>query len=131
ARQFANRHVDQVALLKSLGATSGRVRRLYFGQLFILAVLASLAGLLMGEAMQRSVAEALWRTYQIRLGAGTRYPYLISLGSGLICLLCFALPSLWFLPYVPPMKILRRELAVNRLQVWLQVALAFFAILLL
>ncbi|MBC6905924.1 ABC transporter permease [Saccharophagus sp. K07] len=131
ARQFANRHVDQVALLKSLGASSGRVRRLYFTQLFVLAVLASLAGLLVGEIMQRIVEEALWRSYQIRLGSGTVYPYLISLGSGLICLLFFALPALWFLPYVPPMKILRRELTVGRIQIGVQVALAFFAILLL
>ncbi len=131
ARQFANRHVDQVALLKSLGTSSGRIRRLYFAQLFALALVASVLGLLVGEILQRVVAEGLWQAYQIRLGSATLYPYLISLASGMICLLFFALPALWFLPFVPPMKILRRELAVSSLQLWLQVALAFLAVLLL
>lgn len=131
ARQFANRHVDQVALLKSLGTSSGRIRRLYFTQLFALALVASLLGLLVGEILQRVVAEGLWQAYQIRLGAATLYPYLISLASGMICLLFFALPALWFLPFVPPMKILRRETTVTALQLWLQVALAFLAVLLL
>jgi putative ABC transport system permease protein len=131
ARQFANRHVDQVALLKSLGTSSGRIRRLYFTQLFTLALVASGAGLLVGEVLQRFVAAGLLQAYQIRLGEATLYPYAISFASGLICLLFFALPALWFLPYVPPMKILRRELAVSGLQLWLQVALAFFAVLLL
>lgn len=131
ARQFANRHVDQVALLKSLGTGSGRIRRLYFTQLMVLALVASLAGLLVGELLQRTVAAALLQAYQIRLDGPTLYPYLISLASGIICLLFFALPALWFLPYVPPMKILRRELAVNGLQLWLQVALAFLAVLIL
>jgi putative ABC transport system permease protein len=131
ARQFANRHVDQVALLKSLGTSSGRIRRLYVMQLFTLALVASGFGLLVGEILQRIVAEGLWQAYQIRLGGATLYPYLISLASGMICLLFFALPALWFLPYVPPMKILRRELVVSGLQLWLQVALAFLAVLLL
>lgn len=131
ARQFANRHVDQVALLKSLGTSSGRIRRLYFTQLFLLALAAACAGLLVGEILQRLVAAGLWQAYQIRLGEATLYPYAISFASGLICLLFFALPALWFLPYVPPMKILRRELVTSSLQLWLQVALAFFAVLLL
>jgi Predicted ABC-type transport system involved in lysophospholipase L1 biosynthesis, permease component len=131
ARQFANRHVDQVALLKSLGTSSGRIRRLYFTQLFTLALIASCVGLLVGEILQRLVAAGLWQAYQIRLGEATLYPYAISFASGLISLLFFALPALWFLPYVPPMKILRRELVVSSLQLWLQVALAFFAVLLL
>lgn len=129
ARQFSNRHVDQVALLKSLGATSSRIRQLYLMQLLWLAGLASLAGLLVGELLQRLVALGLWQVYNIQLGPAGFYPYVISLATGLICLLFFALPALWFLPAVPPMKILRRELAVNRLQLGVQGALAFVAVL--
>jgi putative ABC transport system permease protein len=129
ARQFSNRHVDQVALLKSLGATSGRIRRLYLTQLLLLAGLASLAGLVAGELLQRLVALSLWQVYQIHLGSAGLYPYAISLASGLICLLFFALPALWFLPQVPPMKILRRELVVDRLQLSVQAVLAVVAVL--
>src|SRR5690625_7609512 len=43
----------------------------------------------------------------------------------------FALPALWFLPQVPPLKILRLELAVNQTHIWIQVMLSMAAIFLL
>src|SRR5690606_21093106 len=73
----------------------------------------------------------LQNVYQITLGSASLYPYLISYACGLLCLIFFAFPSLWFLPQVPPLKILRRELAVSAVQLWLQSAFAFFAVLLL
>ena len=129
ARQFSARHTDQVALMKSLGAGAVRIRALYFSQLVLLGVLASLIGLVFGELLQRTVAVSLQQVYQIRLGDATLYPYALSFFSGLLCLVFFALPALWYLPTVPPLKILRRELAVNMPQVWVQAALALFAVL--
>lgn len=131
ARQFSSRHVDQVALMKSFGVSAQRIRQLYLVQLSLLAVVASVAGLLIGEVIQRVVAESLQQVYQVTLGAASIYPYAISFASGLICLIFFALPSLWFLPGVPPLKILRRELGVNATHLWIQIALAFLAVLLL
>lgn len=128
ARQFAERHVDQVALMKSLGVSANRIRTLYFVQLFLLALVASLLGLVLGEIIQRSVAASLLEVYRVTLEPAPLSPYLMSLGSGLLCLVFFALPSLWFLPSVPPLKILRRELSVNYAQVWIQVLLAVFAL---
>lgn len=131
ARQFAWRHTDQVALMKSLGAGSVKIRALYFGQLFMLGVTASLLGLLLGDGLQRIVSVSIQHSYQLQLSAAGLYPYGLSLMSGLVCLVFFALPALWHLPAVPPLKILRRELAVNVAQLWQQGALAFFAVLLL
>jgi putative ABC transport system permease protein len=131
ARQFAERHVDQVALMKSFGVSARRIRGLYFTQLFLLAFIASVFGLLLGELIQRSVAASLYEVYRVTLGDAHFAPYFLSLGSGLLCLIFFALPSLWFLPGIPPLKILRRELAVNYAQVWVQVLLAVFALLVL
>lgn len=131
ARQFSTRHIDQVALMKSLGISAQRIRFLYFSQLILLAVIASMIGLLLGQIIQYSIAVSLQATYNINLDSASFYPYLISFASGLICLVFFALPPLWFLPGVPPLKILRREMSVNVAHVWLQVALAFFALLLL
>lgn len=131
ARQFAERHVDQVALMKSLGVSAARIRRLYFLQLALLAVAASLVGIVLGELLQRSVATSLQEIYQITLDEARGRPYWLSFGSGLLCLIFFALPSLWFLPQVPPLKILRRELSVNYAQVWIQVAFAILALLIL
>lgn len=131
ARQFAARHTDQVALLKSLGASRWKIRNVYLGQLLLLALIASLIGLGLGDALQRFVAASLQEVYQLTLGPARFYPYGLSLVSGLLCLVCFTLPTLWFLPAVPPLKILRRELVVARPQVWAQISVAFAAILLL
>lgn len=131
ARQFSTRHIDQVALKKSFGVSANRIRGLYFLQLVVLAIVASSLGLIAGELIQRSVAVSLQNVYQITLGGASLYPYMISYACGLLCLIFFAFPSLWFLPQVPPLKILRRELAVSSVQLWLQSAFAFFAVLLL
>lgn len=131
ARQFAARHTDQVALMKSLGTSRTRIRSLYLGQLVFLAVIASLTGLLLGEVLQRFVAVSLQEVYQVNLGRASIYPYALSLFSGLLCLVCFAIPAIWFLPTVPPLKILRRELPVNVPQVWMQALVAFAAVILL
>lgn len=129
ARQFSARHTDQVALMKSLGAGAVRIRILYFSQLMLLGIIASLIGVIFGEFLQRAVAVSLQKVYQIRLGDASYYPYALSFFSGIMCLVFFALPALWYLPKVPPLKILRRELAVNMPQVWMQSALALFAVL--
>lgn len=131
ARQFSARHEDQVALMKSLGAGAGRIRQLYAGQLLILATLASLVGLVLGEGIQRGVVASLQSFFQVGLAAPALYAYVLSFFSGLVSLMFFALPALWFLPQVPPLKILRRELAVDQTQLWLQVVLALAAIFLL
>jgi len=131
ARQFSDRHTDQVALMKSLGASASKVRQLYFFQLFILAAIASAIGLLIGEAMQQLIAISVQQAYQIRLGDAQWMAYLRSYASGFICLICFALPALWYLPSVSPLKILRRELKVLQPQIWMQGIFALVAVLLL
>lgn len=131
ARQFSVRHTNQVALMKSLGTSAIHIRLLYFGQLWILGVLAALIGLAVGYGIQEFVAFNIKQLYHIDLVSSTLHPYLLSFIGGLVCVLCFALPALWFLPGIPPLKILRRELPVNMPQVWLQIILALLAMVVL
>ncbi|MES2825458.1 MAG: FtsX-like permease family protein [Pseudomonadota bacterium] len=131
ARQFSERHTNQVALMKSLGVSAWRIRSLYFGQLFLLGVLAAAIGLGIGVIIQQLVATSLQQLYHLVLVQSSSYPYVLSFFSGLICVTFFALPALWFLPSVPPLKILRRELEVNLPQIWLQAGLALLAVVLL
>ena len=129
ARQFSQRHTDQVALMKSLGASAAKVRQIYLGQLLLLGTLASLCGLLLGEGLQQLVAISIQQSYQLQLAAAGLYPYGLSFASGLICLVFFALPAIWQLPAVPPLKILRREMQLSSVQLWQQGALAFIAVM--
>jgi len=131
ARQFSERHTNQVALMKSLGASTLKIRTLYFSQLLLLGALASFFGLLVGYGLQSLLVVSLQKTYQLALQPAHIYPYLFSFLSGLVCLVFFALPALWFLPAIPPLKILRRELAINVTHVGFQSVAAFFAVIVL
>ena len=52
ARRFSERHNDYVAIMKSLGATSARVNRLYGGSLLLLGAVATAIGCVLGWAIQ-------------------------------------------------------------------------------
>jgi putative ABC transport system permease protein len=131
AQRFANRHIDQVALMKSLGANANRVRFLYFAQLFMLAGLAAVAGIVVGEIIQRLIASALSSLFPVTLAGASFMAYFIGVLTGYVCLLFFALPPLWHLPTIPPLKILRRELTTPPLHAWAQGCLGITAVLLL
>ncbi len=128
ARQFSARHTNQVALMKSLGVSAARVRQLYSLQLLGLASIASLLGLLCGQGIQLVVARSLEQLYRFHLSSPSLEPYVLSFISGIFCAVCFALPALWFLPSIPPIKILRREMAVRTTQIWAQASIAFIAV---
>lgn len=131
AQQFAGRHVDQVALMKSLGASARRVRMIYLLQLLLLAAFASVVGLLVGEVIQRLVSAALSSLFPVVLGAASLGAYGVGVLTGFVCLVFFALPPLWHLPTIPPLKILRREMAVKGLRTGIQGAFGVGAVLLL
>ncbi|WP_049722238.1 ABC transporter permease [Gilvimarinus polysaccharolyticus] len=124
ARQFAERHIAPVALLKSLGSSTKQIRYLYIAQLVMLAFAASLVGLLLGGVLQTLVAEAVVRLYQVVMAPASVSSYVLSFVSGPLALLGFALPALWFLPTVPPVKVLRSELVVKTSAVVWQVLAA-------
>lgn len=131
ARRFASRHVDQVALMKSLGANSGAIRRLYGVQLFILGLLASVLGLAVGYGLQSLIASSVASLLAVEL-AGVQWPALLpGVLTGFVCLIFFVAPPLWHLPAIPPLKILRREIAVNSLQFYWQALLGLLAMVVL
>ena len=131
SQQFAHRHTDQVALLKSLGASKQKIRRLYSAQLLILAVLASTIGILLGEAIQRGISFTITSVFGFNLLPASFWVYSLGFLSGLVCLLGFVMPPLWHLPAVPPLKVLRRELEISSAEQWLKGCLGLGAISLL
>ena len=131
AQRFAARHIDQVALMKSLGASAWRIRQLYIVQLLLLALVASVAGLVAGELVQQAVARTISSVFNLELGPADAGAYGIGVLTGFVCLLFFALPPLWHLPTVPPLKVLRREMEVESLRAAAQGALGVLAVVFL
>jgi putative ABC transport system permease protein len=131
ARRFAVLQIDQVALLKSLGARSNKIRRLYFFQLLYLSLVTSGVGLLIGHFLQELIAISLSELFTLEIQNARLQSYLLGVFTGLVCLLFFVMPPLWMLPSIPPIKILRRELDVGLLKQYWQFILGLLAIVLL
>ncbi|MDN3639784.1 FtsX-like permease family protein [Simiduia curdlanivorans] len=112
AQRFCSRHIDQVALLKSLGAVSGQIRKLYLAQLAWLALLASVFGLILGLVVQSLIAQSIAQLVTVSLPAPSLFPAMLGVLAGFLCLFFFALPPLWPLPQVAPIKVLRREMVI-------------------
>ncbi len=111
ARRFAARHWDSVAILRCVGATEALILRVFILELLALALLAGLAGLIVGYAAQYGLSGVLGSLIsRTELPAPSWQPVLPSLATGLMTLLGFGLPPLLRLREVPPLRVLRRDL---------------------
>ncbi len=131
AQQFAEKHVDTVALLKSLGAEAPKVRKLYFTQMLMLGVVSSALGLITGEFLHQLIASSLSSLFGVELLPASWTAYGLGFFTGLICLLCFALPPIWPLPTISPVRVLRREINIEQLSVRTRALIGLSAVILL
>jgi putative ABC transport system permease protein len=110
ARRYVHRHLDTVALLKTLGATRAFTLALSVLQLLALALIAAAAGAALGFLAQ----EWLLRTIRGLLGvselpAASLTPLAIGFVTAVALLAGFALPPLLQLSRVPALRVLRRD----------------------
>lgn len=112
ANRFAIRRIDQVAVLRCLGAKQSSVLSAMALQLLLLAIPACVAGIGLGLAAQGLLVEALGALVPDRLPLPQATPALAGAGIGLLLLLGFGLPPLLRLRNVPPMRVLNRSFAV-------------------
>ncbi|OBU66822.1 oxidoreductase [Stenotrophomonas maltophilia] len=111
ANRFALRRIDQVAILRCLGA---RQRDILLGlalQLLMLAIPACALGIGLGMAAQEGLVQVLGSLVPQRLPLPEAMPALTGAGIGLLLLFGFGLPPLLRLRGVPPMRVLNRSFA--------------------
>lgn len=111
ANRFALRRIDQVAILRCLGA---RQRDILLGlalQLLMLAAPACALGIGLGMAAQEGLVQVLGSLVPQRLPLPEAMPALTGAGIGLLLLFGFGLPPLLRLRGVPPMRVLNRSFA--------------------
>ena len=131
ARRYVQRHLDSVALLKTLGASRNFTLVVSLLQLCLIAIVAALLGSACGYLAQ----EWLLRALQGLLQADLPPPDLVPIGLGFltsIALLAgFALPPLLQLSRVPAIRVLRRDIGPPSPVVWLAFGPAVAAVILL
>jgi putative ABC transport system permease protein len=133
ARRYVDRALDGAAVLRTLGMRGRDVLRWHLLRLLQLAVLASALGSLLGLLGQQALVAVLGDWFGETLPAPGLRPLAVGLLFGLGMTLGFALPTLWRIGQVPPLRVLRRELEAPGLAAWLVwglAAAAFFGLML-
>lgn len=111
ANRFALRRIDQVAILRCLGARQRDILAGLVLQLLMLAVPACAIGIGLGMAAQEGLVQVLGSLVPQRLPLPEAMPALTGAGIGLLLLFGFGLPPLLRLRGVPPMRVLNRSFA--------------------
>jgi putative ABC transport system permease protein len=110
ARRYVHRHLDSVALLKTLGATRGFTLVVSLVQLTIVGLLAALFGSLLGFGAQAWLVKALTGLLRGDLPAPGFAPLGIGFLTAIAVLSGFAVPPLLQLSRTPALRVLRRDL---------------------
>jgi len=111
ARRYSERHLDYVAMMKSLGATSRRIMLMYAGNLLLLAALATVVGSALGWLIQQGFFAILVGLFDISAApAVSLRPFVIGAITALVCLMAFALPPLLALQGISPLRVIRRDI---------------------
>lgn len=111
ANRFALSRIDQVAVLRCLGARQRDILGSLALQLLLLAIPACVLGVALGMATQAGLVQILGGLVPQRLPLPQATPALAGAAIGLVLLLGFGLPPLLRLRNVPPMRVLNRSFA--------------------
>lgn len=128
ARRYAERHQNTVALLKSLGASSGRVRRLYATSLLIIWLIALVAGWILAWALQALALRAFEDQLSISPALLEPRPYAIGALTALVCVAVTAWPALGRLSALGPLRVLRSDLPLHSARESLDYGFAMLAL---
>jgi len=109
SRDFAQRHLDDCAMLRVLGLSQRRIAGAYTIEFLLVGLLASVAGVAIGYTVHHVFVWLLAGLVQAALPATTGLPALFGLGVGMTLLLGFGLPPVLQLARVPPLRVIRRD----------------------
>ncbi|MFN7936220.1 MAG: FtsX-like permease family protein [Bryobacteraceae bacterium] len=108
--------LDSIAVMKSLGARSSQIIRIYTIQTLILGLFGGIAGILVGIAVQRIFPQLIARYFQLDPGFHwDPFSAVQGLAVGVLTTLLFTIPPLLSIRRVKPSLILRREMEETRI----------------
>ena len=109
ARRFMLRHLDACAMLRCLGLSQNQVTAMYLIEFFLVGLVGSVIGVLLGFAGHHVLLELLGKLVQNDLPPVSLRPALQGVVTGMILLIGFALPPILQLRNVPHNRVIRRE----------------------
>jgi len=129
ARRYTQRHLDNVAVMKCLGAPQSLVLQVTVIELGLLALVAAAVGSALGFLAQGILAWLLGDIVRAELPPPTAAPAIMGAVTALAILVGFALPPMLQLKRVPPARVLRRNLEPPPLRYSVSYGLALAALL--
>jgi putative ABC transport system permease protein len=114
ARDFAQRHLDDCAMLRVLGLPQRQIAGAYALEFALVGLLASVAGIFLGWAVHHGFVWLLAGLVNAALPPAGAAPALFGLAVGMTLLLAFGLPPVLQLSRVPPLRVIRRDLGLPR-----------------
>jgi putative ABC transport system permease protein len=131
ARRYVSRHLDSVALLKTLGATRAFTLSVSVLQLLVIAIAASIVGSAVGFLAQEWLLRAIRGLFNTELPPADMKPLAVGFITAIAVLAGFALPPLLQLSRVPTIRVLRRDVGPPPPLVMLAFGPAVFAVVFL
>ena len=111
ARRFCERRIDSCAVLRCLGLQPRDLAVLFALQFAWIGCVGCLAGVLAGSALQVMIVRTLAGLLPTELPAASMVPALQAFACGFALLAGFAMAPVMRLRNVPPLRVLRRDLA--------------------
>ena len=111
ARRYAGRHLDTCAIMRCLGATQRMIVSVLGLEMLMLSLAAAVIGCALGYLAQDGLAWLFRDLSQAELPPPSLAAAWTGVSTGLVTMLGFALAPLIGLKNVPPLRVLRRDLA--------------------
>src|SRR5580698_6493992 len=113
-RAHLQQRLDTIAIMKSLGARSGQIMKIYLLQTLILGTIGGLLGVMLGVGVQMAFPYLLAKLINIDTDLHVQWnTVLTGLTVGVLTTLLFTLPPLLDIRAVRPILILRRAVEDN------------------
>lgn len=112
ARRWSQEHIVDSALFRAFGLSGAAVLRIFAVQLIALGAAASLLGVGLAYLVQPLLEATVSGLVTQELPSAGLRPAFLGVATGLITLVGFAAPSLFFLRNIPPIRVLKRDYPV-------------------
>lgn len=129
ANRYAIRQYDMSALMRCFGMNNNQVLNIYVIILLLVSLVGICVGAILGFTFQSLMVSWLADLFGERLPDADFSVLLLPIFTSLILLFGFAIPALMQLKSVPPMRVLRRQLAPMKASVWFIYGLALVSLM--
>jgi putative ABC transport system permease protein len=128
--RFSKNQHKRIAVLKCLGLTSNTILKIYGGQIFTVAAIGSIIGVLVGIGFQ-PILLWLFHDYLSKSIPIKVEPILFCFSTGVLLIFSFIISYIWGFNKISPVEILRSQPQKLNNQIWRSILVGYLSIFLI